>query len=188
MCVQVKNNLPKCYLHKDILLIGVLYKKIKKKQACRNAMPMLFVWKMTRTVKLLGVLTRTVKIPSLFISGHWSQKWKKSSHMWLAKPAILQSDKKKKKYVCDDKNCQSTKYAKYVCNDKNCQSNQCVYMQLAMKSSYMWSVTKPKHMWLPKAAMKQSTYKKLNQDDRNCQSTKPMCYVKPEEIQSSYMQ
>ena len=27
-------------------------------------------------------------------------------------------------------------------------------------------------MWLPKPAMKQFTYKKLNQDDKNCQSTK----------------
>ena len=53
---------------------------------------------------------------------------KKSSHMWLAKPAILQSDYKKKKSVCDDKNCQST---------------QCVHMGPALKSTYMWSVTKP---------------------------------------------
>ena len=32
---------------------------------------------------------------------------KKSSYMWLAKPAILQSHSKKS--VCDDKNCQATK-------------------------------------------------------------------------------
>ena len=48
---------------------------------------------------------------------------KKSSHMWLAKPAILQSDYQKKKSVCDDKNHQSTKYAKSGCDDKHCQSN-----------------------------------------------------------------
>ena len=33
MCIQAGSNLPNCYLHKDILLISVLYKKKKKKQA-----------------------------------------------------------------------------------------------------------------------------------------------------------
>ena len=60
----------------------------------------------------------------------------KSSHMQLAKPAILQSHYKKKCQVkqlslCNDKNCQFTKKHNYgechirpvsLCNDKNCQS------------------------------------------------------------------
>ena len=90
------------------------------------------------------------------------------SYMQLAKPAVLQSDYKKKKSVCDDKNCQST---------------QCVHMQAAMKLSYMWSVTKPSHMHLPKPAIKQSTNMKFNQDYKNCQYTKKYsseeCPVRP---------
>ena len=82
-------------------------------------------------------------------------------------------------------------------------------MQPAMKSSNMQSVTKQSHMWFPKPAMEQSTYKKLNQDDKNCQSeecpvrplcddencqsVKPICYDKKcqvisEGTQSSHMQ
>ena len=53
----------------------------------------------------------------------------------------------------------------------------------AMKSSNMWSMTKPIHMWLPTPAMKQSTYNKFNQDDKKCQSNKRYsseeCPVRP---------
>ena len=39
------------------------------------------------------------------------------------------------------------------------------------------------YMWLPKQAMKQSTYKKFDQDDKNCQSNKKYsseeCPVRP---------
>ena len=108
---------------------------------------------------------------------------KKSGYMQLAKPAILQSDYKKKKCVCDDNKCQSTKAAKSVCDDKNSPATQCIHMQPAMKSSYLQLVTKPSHMCLPKPTMKQSTYKKFNQDDKNCQSTKKHrseeCPVRP---------
>ena len=93
---------------------------------------------------------------------------KRASPMWLAKSATLQSDYKKKKSVCDDKNCQST---------------QCILMWTAMKSSHMQSVTKPSHMQLPIPAIKQSTYKKFNQDEKNCHSTKKHsseeCPVRP---------
>ena len=139
---------------------------------------------------------------------------KESSYMQLAKPAILESAYKKKnqmkkKSMCDYKNCQSTKSVKSVHDDKNFQSTQCVHMQPAMKSSYMQPLTKQSHMQLPNPAMKQSTYKKFNQDDKNCQpikkssseecpvrpvcsdknyqSSKPMCYVKSEGTQSSLM-
>ena len=60
---------------------------------------------MTTTVNLLCVLKRTVKIPGVFICGANNEK--KSSHMWLAKPAIPQSRYKKKKSVHGDKNSQS---------------------------------------------------------------------------------
>ena len=67
----------------------------------------------------------------------------KSSHIQLAKPAILQSNYKKGQVrpVCNDKNCQS---ARSACNDKNCQSTQF------------------KHMWPVKSAMPQTSYKKCN--------------------------
>ena len=42
----------------------VMYEK-KMKQASRSAKAMLFLW-MLRTINLLCVLTRTVKMPSLF--------------------------------------------------------------------------------------------------------------------------
>ena len=47
---------------------------------------MLFIWKMTRTVNLLCQDTKFIHM--------WPVKleMKKSSHMWLAKPEILQSD------------------------------------------------------------------------------------------------
>ena len=144
--------------------------KRKMKQANRNAMPMLFVWR-TRNVNLLCVLPRTFKISNVLICGQWSQS-RKSQCMWLAKSAILQSDYKKKKSVCDEKNCQSNKFTKPLCHDKNCQSTQCIHMCTAMKSSYIWSVTKPSHMQLPKPAMKQSTYKTFLKDDKTCQFTK----------------
>ena len=73
---------------------------------------------------------------------------KKSSHMQLAKLAILQSDYKiknqmKQLFVCDDKNCQSMQHI-HICPVKP-----------AMKRS--------SHMWLAKPAMLQSHYKKKNQ-------------------------
>ena len=119
----------------------------------------------------------------------------------------------KKKSLCDDRSCQSTKSAKYILHfDKNCQDTKGIHMWLvkpAMQSSNTWSVTKQCHMLLPKPAMKQTTYKMFPQDDKNCQSikkysfeecpvspvcddkncqsAKPMCYVKSEEAQSSHM-
>ena len=63
---------------------------------------------------------------------------KKSSHMLLAKLAVLQSDYKKKKSVCDDKSCQSTKQHSSercpvrpvsLCDDRNCQSAKCVHIE-----------------------------------------------------------
>ena len=78
--------------------------------------------------------------------------------MQLAKPAILQYDYKRKKSVCDDKNCQSTKKHSYekcpvrpvsLCDDKNCQSSKpmcydkkCQVKADGTQSSYMWSVSK----------------------------------------------
>ena len=67
MCSN-KEQPPKIYLHKDIQLISVLYNKINKNQASRSANQMLFLW-MTGTVNLLCALTRTVRIPCLFICG-----------------------------------------------------------------------------------------------------------------------
>ena len=72
----------------------------------------------------------------------------KSSHMQLAKPAILQSDYKKKtqvkqESVCDDRKCQSTKPAKSVCDDKNSQSTQFIHFwpsKSGMKSTLCVSV------------------------------------------------
>ena len=63
---------------------------------------------------------------------------KKTNHMQLAIPAILQSEYKKQnqmknKSVCDDKNCQSSNKHNFeecpvrpvsLCNDKNCQSDK----------------------------------------------------------------
>ena len=86
--------------------------------------------------------------------------------------------------MCDDENCQSTKSTKSVYDDKNCQSTQCLHMCPAKNSSYMWSVTKPSQMQLPKPAMKQSTYKKFHQDDKNCQSANYMCYDKKSQVRS----
>ena len=105
----------------------------------------------------------------------------------------------------------------FLCDDKNCQSTKSIHMQRvksAMKSSHMQSVTMSSHMWSVEPAMLQSTYKTFNQvslcddkncqstksvfDDKNCQSTKPMyddknCQSikcvhmwKPEMPQSSY--
>ena len=49
----------------NIMLISVLYKKIKIKQASGSVKPMLF----------LCVMTRTVNLPSLFICSQCSQQW-----------------------------------------------------------------------------------------------------------------
>ena len=133
--------------------------------------------------------------------------------MWPVKPAVCddkkcQSTKYTRNPVCDGKNCQSTRCYKGmksvnyeegqivpVCDDKNCQTTKFINIQ---------SVTKPNNMWLPKTTIQssynklctdkncQSTrcYKKKNQvcgDDKNCQSANPICYVKPEGTQSSYM-
>ena len=73
-------------------------------------------------------------------SDMWSMT--KSSHMWSVQPAMTQSTYKKsnQEFVCDDKNCQSTKS---VCDDKNCQSTQCNHMhpvKSAMISNHMQSV------------------------------------------------
>ena len=58
-----------------------------------------------------------------------------------------------------------------------------MYSYAAMKPGYMQSFTKPSHMQLPKPAMLQSTYKRLNQNNKNCQSTKihnyEECPVRP---------
>ena len=112
--------------------------KMKIKIASECAKPMLFLW-----------MTRTVNLPCVFICSQWNHTIEKSSHMWLAKPAILQSDYKKKNhmkqvFVCDDKNCQFTNS---LCNDKNCQSVKCAHMQ--------------------KPAMPQSSHKKCSY--RKCQ-------------------
>ena len=88
----------------------------------------------------------------------------------------------------DDKSCQST-----LCSGKNCQPFLCDKNSQSSKRVHMWSV---------KPAMKQSAYKKFNQepvcDDKNCQSTKSLCndkncqsakcadMQKPEMPQSSY--
>ena len=170
MCVQARNNLSNCYLPKDILLIGVLYKNIKKKQASESAKPMLIIWKVTRTVNLQCSDKKCQDTKFIHMQPV-------KPVMWLAKPAILQSNCKKKKYVCDD---------------KNCQSAQWIHMWPAMKSSNMQSVTNPKHLQLPKPAMKQSIDNKFHQDDKNCQSTKPICcdkkcQVKSEGTQFSHM-
>ena len=90
----------------------------------------------------------------------------------------------KQESVCDDKECQSTKYAKSACHDKNCQSTQCIHMwplKPAIKSNHVQSV-RPTPL--------QSTYQKCSQirpvplcDDKNCQYTKKHsyeeCHVRP---------
>ena len=113
--------------------------------------------------------------------------------------------------LCNDKNCQSTrcyknknpmKQVKSVYNDKNCQAIHCVYIQTAMKSNDMQSVTKSSIMLLPKPAMEQSdpedkncqatrcfSFKskcpvRLVCDDKNCQSAKHMCYDKECHVKS----
>ena len=77
----------------------------------------------------------------------------------------------KQVFVCDEKNCQSTKSAKSMCDDKNCQSTQCIHMWLVK------SAMKPSHVCSVRPAMLQSSYKKHSYkecDNKNCQSTKSM--------------
>ena len=46
--------------------------------------------------------------------------------------------------VCDDKECQSTKFYKNsVCSDKNCQDTYMQPVKPAMKTNYVWSMPRP---------------------------------------------
>ena len=75
----------------------------------------------------------------------------KSNNMWLAKPASLQSASKQKnprrqQYMCDGKNCQSTKFIKPGYGDQKCQST--------VFSDKNCQETKFVHMWPLKPEMK----------------------------------
>ena len=118
---------------------------------------------------------------------------KKSNNLQSVEPAIQSSYKK----LCSDKNCPSTRCYKkmnQVCgDDKNCQSTQ--YMQPVKSASQMQSMTRPMQS-VRRPKMLQSSSKEHSYEeghlgpvcnDKNCQSAKPMCYVKSEGTQSSYM-
>ena len=119
---------------------------------------------------------------------------KKSNNLCLVEPAIQSSCKR----LCSDKNCQSTRSFKkmnQVCGEeKNCQCTQCMWP--VKSASQMQSMTKP--MWsVRRLNMLQTSNQKCiyeegqfrpECDDKNCQFAKPICYVKSEGTQSSYMQ
>ena len=119
--------------------------KIKKKQANGSTKPMLFLW-MTRTVNLLCVLKNLSKYKVYsYVASEASNAVSQTSNftIWL-------QEKRNLCVMTGNVNLPSV----FICGQ---QWNQ---------------VTKPSHMQLPKPAMKQSTYKKFNQDDKKCQSDK----------------
>ena len=149
------------------MLINVWCKKFKKKQACKNAKPMLW-------------MTRTVNQTNVLICGQWSHQYMMTRNVNL--PSFTRIT------VCDSKNCPSTKCYKKkksvnyeegqvrpVCDKKNCQSTMFINM---------WSMTKPNNMWLPKLAI-QSKYNKLC-NDKNCQSAKCVLMQQTAMLQSIY--
>ena len=96
--------------------------------------------------------------------------------------------------MCDDKNCQSILYNKSCCDDKNCQ--YILYDKNCCKDKNCQSILYDKNhqsskclnMQSVKPVMKQSAYKKFNQefvcDDKNCQSAKSICYDKKCQVKS----